>query len=288
MGAEPASAKLSDEQRQNLPEAVARPVDFSREIKPILETRCVKCHGRGNAKGGFSLADRVGLIKGGDSGPAIVPGRSAESYLVELVSGLDPENVMPQKGSRLKPEEVGLLRDWIDQGVPWDASVTFARAVPINLTPRRPVLPPAKDGVRNPIDRILQPYYRAHGFKPGRPVSDRVHARRVYLDTIGLLPSPEQLDTFLKDSRSDKRERLVRTLLADRRHYADHWLTFWNDALRNDYQGTGYIDKGRRQITGWLYTALLNNMPAVLPNNFYAASWASTSSNPSFLASRVK
>ena len=256
-----ASAELSDEPRRQLPEAVARPVDFSREIKPILESHCVKCHGRGNAKGGFSMANRAGLIKGGDSGPAIIPGQSAKSLLVELVSGLDPENVMPLKGSRVKPEEVGLLRGWIDQGARWDVGVTFARAVPINLNPRRPELPPATRADHNPIDRLLQPYYRAHGFKPGKPVNDRVYARRVYLDALGLLPSPERINAFLEDSRPDKREKLVRELLADRRHYADHWLTFWNDALRNDYQGTGYIDKGRRQITGWLYAALLNNMP---------------------------
>jgi mono/diheme cytochrome c family protein len=256
-----AAARLSDEQREQLPAAVARSVDFSREIRPILEARCVKCHGRGQSKGGFSLADRAALVKGGDSGPAILPGRSAESYLVELVSGLDPDNVMPLKGTRLTSEEVALVRGWIDQGASWATNVAFAKATPINLSPRRPPLPPAKRGLSHPIDRILEPYYQTNAFKPPKPASDRVYVRRVYLDAIGLLPAPEQVDVFLKDSRPDKRERLVRALLADRRHYADHWLSFWNDALRNDYQGTGYIDEGRKQITGWLYAALLNNLP---------------------------
>jgi hypothetical protein len=83
----------------------------------------------------------------------------------------------------------------------------------------------------------------------------------VYLDVIGLPPSPDQVSAFVNDSRSDKRERLVDTLLGDRQRYAEHWLSFWNDALRNDYRGTGYIDGGRRQITSWLYEALARNMP---------------------------
>jgi Protein of unknown function (DUF1553)/Protein of unknown function (DUF1549) len=83
----------------------------------------------------------------------------------------------------------------------------------------------------------------------------------VYLDAIGLLPTPAELQAFLADSRPGKRERLVHTLLADDRRYAEHWLTFWNDLLRNDYQGTGYIDGGRAQISAWLYAALANNVP---------------------------
>ena len=86
-------------------------------------------------------------------------------------------------------------------------------------------------------------------------------ARRAYLDVIGLLPPPEGLEAFLADRHKDKRERLVERLLGDDRNYAEHWLSFWNDLLRNDYKGTGYIDGGRKQITHWLYSALLTNMP---------------------------
>ncbi|MDB6021907.1 MAG: hypothetical protein JWQ04_1764, partial [Pedosphaera sp.] len=85
-------------------------------------------------------------------------------------------------------------------------------------------------------------------------------ARRVYLDIVGLLPAPEALEKFAADRRADKRQRLVRSLLADNPNYAQNWMTFWNDALRNDYRGTGYIDGGRKQITGWLYSALATNM----------------------------
>ena len=79
----------------------------------------------------------------------------------------------------------------------------------------------------------------------------------MYLDTIGLLPTPDELHAFLADTDPAKRAKLIDKLLADNQAYAEHWLSFWNDLLRNDYVGTGYIDGGRKQISGWLYHALL-------------------------------
>lgn len=254
------SAKLTPEQAAQLPPPANRPIDFARDIKPIFEASCIKCHGHGRDKGGLRIDTRETLLKGGDSGAAVMPGKSAESYLVELVQGFDSDSVMPKKGTRLTPEQIGLLRAWIDQGVKWDAGVFFGRVEPINLKPRHPAIPAGPKGA-NPIDLFLQPYFAAHGVKPAQTVSDRVFARRVYLDVIGLVPTPEALQAFVADKRRDKRERLVRTLLADNFDYAQQWMTFWNDALRNDYRGTGYIDGGREQITGWLYSALATNMP---------------------------
>jgi len=143
----------------------------------------------------------------------------------------------------------------------------LASAAESAIAPRRPELPaiPAcateADRIANPIDRILTPYYALHKIDPPAPVADHVFARRVYLDCVGMLPTPAELDAFLADSKPDKRSRLIDQLLADKERYAQHWLTFWNDALRNDYQGTGYIDGGRKQITAWLYRALADNMP---------------------------
>jgi len=254
-----ATAALTPEQRAQLPVPATHPVDFARDVKPIFDAACVKCHGKGKDKGGFSLETRNTFFKGGDSGPAVVAGKSAESLLIELVSGLNPDNVMPQKGSKLKPEQVGVLRAWIDQGAKWPAEITFTKAPINNLHPRKPELPTAQRGVANPIDRLLAPTVPA--LTSTKLVEDRVYARRVYLDVIGLLPSPEEIEAFVKDKRSDKRARLVSKLLADQRRYAEHWLTFWNDLLRNDYKGTGYIDDGRKQISTWLFSALFTNMP---------------------------
>ncbi|MBI3467893.1 MAG: DUF1549 domain-containing protein [Planctomycetes bacterium] len=134
---------------------------------------------------------------------------------------------------------------------------------PSAIAPRRLQLPAAPPGreLANPIDLLLQDYYAQHNVRPAQAVDDRTYARRVYQDVIGLPPTPAQLTAFAEDKSADKRAALVDKLLSDRHNYAVHWMTFWNDLLRNDYRGTGYIDGGRQQITGWLYGALADNMP---------------------------
>ena len=253
------SAPVAQPAAPALPAPATGAVDFARDIKPILQTACVRCHARGHDKGGFRIDTRDLLVKGGDTGPAIVVGRSEDSFLVSLVAGLEPEMVMPQKGSRLTAEQVGLLRAWIDQGAVWDPKVSLARAAPANMTRRRPPPPaPSAPG----IDGYLQPYLARHGLdRAATPVDDRTFIRRVTLDALGVLPTPDQVAAFVADTDRGKHARLVDRLLADNRQYAGHWLSFWNDLLRNDYKGTGYIDGGRRQITSWLYAALANNLP---------------------------
>jgi hypothetical protein len=244
-----AQARLTPEQRAKLPAPAKEQIDFARDIQPIIEKSCVKCHGKGRDKGGFVLETRETLLKGGDSGAAVVVGNSAESLLIDLVSGLDPDEVMPQKGTKLTSREVSLMRAWIDQGLKWDAAITFARKAPTNLKPRKPELP---KGAGNPIDRILKTL--------GKSVDDAVFARRAFLDVTGLIPTAQELEKFEKAKGASKRADLVRELLGRKDAYAEHWMSFWNDALRNDYRGTGYIDGGRRQITPWLYSALCTNM----------------------------
>jgi mono/diheme cytochrome c family protein len=256
-----AMAGLSPEQIAQLPLPANHTVDFRREIKPILEKSCIQCHGHGRTKGDFQIDTRDTLLKGGESGAEVIVGRSAESRLIALVMGFDPDDQMPKKGTKLTPEQIGLLRAWIDQGLNWEAGITFAKPEPINLKPHRPDLPAGKSKYSNPIDRFLEPYFAAHGVNPPKAVEDRVFVRRVYLDVVGLLPSPAELESFLADRNRDKRQKLVRRLLNDNEDYALHWLSFWNDMLRNDYKGTGYIDGGRKQITQWLYTVLETNKP---------------------------
>jgi hypothetical protein len=256
----PVQGKITPEQAGKLPPPASHTIDFTKEIKPILEISCSKCHGRGKAKGDFAIDNRETFLKGGDSGPAIVVGKSHESLLIELVMGFDEDNVMPAKGSRLKPEQIGLLRAWIDQGLKWDEGVWLGKVEAKNLKPHRPEVPAVKK-VSNPVDAFIDVYFKTNKVKWSKTVSDEVFARRAYLDVIGLLPPPEELNAFLKDRSDDKREKLVKRVLADNRNYAEHWLTFWNDMLRNDYKGTGYIDGGRKQITQWLYSSLLTNKP---------------------------
>lgn len=198
-------------------------------------------------------------------------GHSAASSIIALVAGVDPDEVMPKKGKRLTTNEVAVLRAWIDQGLPWDASINFAPVQPNNFDPRRPAIPMAhtapgsagfadrKSG--NPLDNFLDVYFQKNHIDSPGVVSDRVFARRVYLDALGLLPPPKELEDFVSSHQRNKRELLVRELLSRNEAYAQNWLSFWNDLLRNDYKGTGYIDGGREQITRWLYSALETNMP---------------------------
>jgi mono/diheme cytochrome c family protein len=257
----PLRAQTPAERQARLPAPATRVVDFSRDVKPILQVACVRCHARGKDRGGFSIETRESLLKGGDTGPAIVPGQSTDSFLIGLVAGFDPDMVMPKKGSRLTGEQIALLRAWIDQGAVWDPGVTFSRSAPRNLTPHAPALPAAPASITSPVDRLLEGYFATHDVASAPRVNDRQLIRRLTLDVLGELPSPVEVRAFVADSAVDKRQRLVARLLADDRRYAEHWLSLWNDLLRNDYRGTGYIDGGRQQITAWLYAALANNLP---------------------------
>src|ERR1041384_5203874 len=194
-----AAAKLTPEQAESLPPPASESIIFSRDIKPIFEASCTQCHGRGRNKGGFQLDTRETLLKGGDSGPAVLKGKSQDSLLVELVAGVDPDNVMPKKGKRLTPQQGGLLPAWIDQGLTWDTDISFAKPPPRNLMRRVPDIQVSMTSRVNPIDQILRPYFQAHGFKPPAPVSDGLFSRRVYLDLLGVVPPVGGPGAFVSD-----------------------------------------------------------------------------------------
>lgn len=236
----------------------AAPVDFVTEIQPLFEASCVKCHAKGKSKGGFSLETRESFLKGGETGPGATPGSGKKSLIVELIASDDPDEVMPKKGKKLTDQEIAVVQRWIDEGAVWPTGISFAKPPPRNLA--REVPPAITQPSVHPVDALLARYFAAKDIAWPAPVDDRTFARRAFLDATGLLPSPSRLSTFIADARPDKRAILIRELLADRRAYADHWISFWNDLLRNDYAGVGFIDGGRRQITGWLYAALAKNM----------------------------
>ena len=237
-------------------------VDFSHQIVPILREHCGECHTGDKKKGSFSMNDRASLLAGGESGKAVLPGNSAKSPLIAAITSKDTDKQMPPKGTRLSPEKVKLLRDWIDAGAVWEEGFAFKKpAYEPPLKPRRPTLPPVVAGRTNPVDRILDADLAKRKAVPPKPVDDATFARRAHLDLVGLLPEPEALAKFLADKSADKRAQLVRSLLTHDTAYAEHWLTFWNDLLRNDYSGTGFITGGRKQITKWLYRALVENRP---------------------------
>jgi len=240
----------------------AAPVDFAHEVVPILRKHCVECHAGDKKKGGLSMNTRASLLEGGENGVVVSAGQTQKSKLLEAIVSADPDVRMPPKGDRLSSAEVATLRAWVEQGAVWTEGFAFKKpAYEPPLRPRLPVLPEAKAGRTHPIDRVLDGWLADKGVPTPVLADDATFLRRVTLDLVGLLPSAEEAQAFTADRRPDKRTLLVRSLLARNVDYADHWMAFWNDLLRNDYAGTGYIDGGRKQITSWLYVSLLANKP---------------------------
>jgi hypothetical protein len=235
-------------------------VDFAHDVVPILRAKCGECHTGTARKGDLSLNTRESLMA---SKGVVVSGKSRDSELVKRITAADKDVRMPSKGPALSEKEIATLTAWVDGGASWEPGFSFARrAYVAPLAPRTPTLPAASAPDRtNSIDRILDTYLAKQKQPIPPPADEMTLVRRLFLDLTGLLPTPEQVDAYLADKSPEKYETLVRTLLTDDRRYTEHWLTFWNDLLRNDYSGTGYIDGGRKPITAWLYKALKENKP---------------------------
>ncbi len=238
-------------------------VSFEAEIQPLIVANCLDCHNADKRKGGLSLATYADVLEGGKDGAVVKPGNSADSLLIHRLMGTVGEQ-MPKEGVPLEEFEVALVRRWIDEGAratpasppapaPWEAPLALGKpSVPREVW---------RDW-STPADRIVAAYLRDRGGAEPPLVSDAVFARRVYLDLWGLLPTPEELRGFTADRSRDKRDALVARLLADDARYADHWISFWNDLLRNDDGVTYYSEQnGRRSISPWLLWALQTNLP---------------------------
>ncbi len=232
-----------------------KPLDFAHEVVPILKKHCAACHTNGTYKAGVSFDTKQALIQS----KAVVLGDSKKSELHKRITSKDATERMPPKGPALDEKEVQILARWIDAKLPWDENFTFKAGTYVSPLKYRDVKIPA--GAGHPIDRILAPYLAKQKDGNQALVTDDVFYRRASLDIVGLLPLTEELETFVANADPQKREKLVEALLLDKRAYTDHWLCFWNDLLRNEYKGTGYIDGGRKQITSWLYNSILTNKP---------------------------
>lgn len=234
-------------------------IDFEHQIVPILKTHCATCHAGREHEGDFSINTRALLL---DSGAVNVDDPNA-SRLLELITSKDADDQMPPSDRpRLEQSEIDLLRRWLQARLPWPLEFSFAvKTYEPPLRPRAVELPMAVKERNHAIDRILDNYLVQRGSSLPSLVEDEVFIRRATLDLIGLLPTPEELTEFQQDTSTEKRAVLVERLLARNIDYADHWLTFFNDLLRNDYSGTGFITGGRKQISQWLYESLLTNKP---------------------------
>ncbi|RCR68323.1 DUF1549 domain-containing protein [Larkinella punicea] len=236
--------------------------DLNLEVRSILAHNCYSCHSATKTKGELRLDKKELLFKGGENGVILKAGHPEDSDMirrVKLPAGHD--DAMPTKGKRLTDKEIAILEFWIKQGAPWPSGTEKSIYRVAALEPRMPAIPAATGDLVNPVDRFVNVYFQKNKVAWKTVVDDRTYLRRVYLDVVGLLPTPDKIASFTADTRPNKREILVTELLNRNEDYAQHWITFWNDALRNDYSGTGYITKGRFDITKWLYSSLKTNKP---------------------------
>ncbi len=233
-------------------------VRFETHVRPILKAHCWHCHGEGEEiKGALDARLARSLVKGGDSGPAIVAGNHAKSLLLERVSGGE----MPPNGKKLTAAEVDTLASWIDQGA------KTVREEPASLPPghvfseeerahwsfqpiKRPLVPEvhAREAVRTPIDAFLLAALEAKKLSFGPPADRATLIRRVYFDLTGLPPSPEAVEKFVNNSAPDAYEKIVDELLASPA-YGEHWGRHWLDVVGYaDSDGYG-VDPPRK----WAY-----------------------------------
>jgi hypothetical protein len=214
-------------------------VDYLRDIKPVLKERCYACHGSLKQNSSLRLDTAASLMRGGDSGPAVIANQSDKSLIIEAVTGDLATWRMPPEGEPLTKPQIDLLRRWIDQGAPLPEAES-AEADPREhwafQTPTRPEIPKPRDATwaGNPIDAFLATEQERLGLKPVAPAPKHVLLRRVYLDLIGLPPTPADLEAF--QSR-DSYEAVVEKLLASP-EYGERWARHWMDVWRySDWSG---------------------------------------------------
>lgn len=219
------------------------PVDYLRDVKPLLMQRCQTCHGALKQGGGLRLDAAELIRKGGASGPAIEPGQSADSLLIDAITGANGAQRMPLEGEPLTAAQIETLKSWIDQGgiapdekIPEDPRLHWAFRVPVAVTPPQP----AKSAwVRNPIDAFIAAEHEKIGLSPQPEVEKHVLLRRVYLDLIGLPPTREELHQFLADEDPGAYEKVVDRLLSSPQ-YGVRWGRHWMDVWRySDWAGWG-------------------------------------------------
>lgn len=199
-------------------------IDFHRDIKPILETRCYDCHQGSTVKGGLRLDSLAAAMAGGKAdGPAIIPHKVDESPLIQRILSTDPDEVMPAKGDPLSKTEIEKFRLWIEEGAPW-------------------------------------PEFAIKNFALTPLTDDLTFLRRVFLDTVGVTPGEDEITTFLADRSVDRRTRLIDRLLKDKR-WADNQMGYWLDVLAENPNIINATLNNTGPFRWWVYESMLDNKP---------------------------
>src|SRR5262245_54819124 len=265
-----AAAANAAEPAASLPPPATRPVDFAVDIHPLLQKNCFSCHGPEEQEGGLRLDQKKRALDGGDSGAEIVVGKSAESRLVRVIAGIDDDfGQMPpkEKGKPLSGEEIGLVRAWIDQGAKWpDDSQLAAATDHWSLKPvMRPAVPVVREAawLKRPIDAFIAVRHEKEKVAHSPSAERTTLMRRLYLDLIGLPPTPDEVEMFLADRSPDAVERLVDRLLASP-HFGERWGRHWLDLAR--YADSDGYEKDRPRpfayrFRDWVIAAINADLP---------------------------
>lgn len=234
-------------------------IDFNRDIRPILNKNCISCHGGVKQAGEVSFIYREQVLGKGKSDRSIViPGKPSASELIARVTSNDPEVRMPPSEPPLQPEQILLLRRWIEEGAPWEDYWAF-------VSPKPQPLPEIKDKKwgRQPLDRFILARLEKESLAPSPEADKAALLRRLSFDLTGLPPTPQELSEFLIDSSEDAYEKQVDRLLASPR-YGERWASMWLDLAR--YGDSKGFEKDRDRSGVWPYRdwvieALNQNLP---------------------------
>jgi mono/diheme cytochrome c family protein len=263
---------------------------FEIRVRPVLATHCLECHGPEKQKGGLRLDGRDAMLRGGDAGRVVMPGKPEESLLIEAIR-YQGEVQMPPK-RKLKDEDVLALTEWVKRGAIWpeprpsaaarsgmsatpaaietatpgESLLTLNRALWSLQPVRNPAAPPVQNSARSrsPIDRFIGAELDKNGLKPAPPADKAILIRRASFDLTGLPPAPDEIDAFLRDDAPDAFEKLVERLLASP-HYGERWGRYWLDVARyGEDQAHSFQPRlypGGYRYRDWLVHGLNRDMP---------------------------
>ncbi|WP_225444016.1 PSD1 and planctomycete cytochrome C domain-containing protein [Echinicola arenosa] len=233
-------------------------VDFNAEVRPILNSKCITCHGGVKQSGDFSLLFESEALAATKSGhPAIIPGDAEGSEMIKRILEDDPEQRMPPEGPALSKDEVNILKKWINQGAKWEDHWSF-------VAPEKPELPKAdlQEWEENPIDHFVLEKMEEKGLSPSPQADANTLARRLSLDIIGLPPTPEMVQKLNNDPSLENYESLVDELL-DAPQFGEKWASMWLDLARYA-DSKGYEKDMHRDMwkyRDWVIKAFNQDMP---------------------------
>lgn len=232
-------------------------IDFNAEIRPIINKKCITCHGGVKQSGGFSLLFRSEALMPNESGkPAIVPGEPGKSELITRIKHHDPEFRMPLEEEPLSEEDIELLTEWIEQGAEWDQHWSFKKPEPVE--------PPliSSDWINNDVDKFILQALQDKQLQPSPQADKHTLLRRVTMDLTGLPPTIDELQDFLNDDSPQAYEKVVDRILASP-HYGERWASVWMDLARYA-DSKGYEADYYRSIwkyRDWLIKAFNEDKP---------------------------